>query len=209
MTIYIYSYTCISQNTTINSMNPNWWLNVLSLQLSFGFGNHLQKKRDNGRKDEGCCCRWHDPPTPLPRSHIAMEHPSFVDVIMSYWTRGNSFAVFVCFRVLYKKCDHWTVANSCKVHKLVVLNFSTHLRIVIQIGNHLIWTRGKDDKHLKPQSKYSISGLSSWCLRACFFFQADLTVPNWAEKLKTPITTRRATVAPRENHSASKFTKTC
>ena len=145
----------------------------------------------------------------LPRSHIAMEHPSFVDVIMSYWKRGNSFAVFVCFRVLYKKCDHWTVANSCKLHKLVVLNFSTHLRIVIQIGNHPIWTRGKDDRHLKPQSKYSISGLSSWCHRACCFFQGDLTVPNWAEKLKTPITTRRATVAPRKNHSASKFAKTC
>ena len=67
----------------------------------------------------------------------------------------------------------------------------------------------KIDKHLKPQSKYSISGLSSWCHRACCFFQADLTVPNWAEKLKTPITTRRATVAPRKNHSASKFAKTC
>ena len=167
---------------------------MLSLQLSFGSGNHLQKKRDDGRKDEGCSCRWHDPRNTLPRSHIAMEHPSFVDVIMSYWKRGNSFAVFVCFRVLYK---------------LVVLNFSTHLRIVIQIGNHPIWTRGKDDKHLKPQSKYSISGLSSWCHRACCFFQADLTVPNWAEKLKTPITTRRATVAPRKNHSASKFAKTC
>jgi len=147
----------ISQNTTINSMKPNWWLNVLSLQFSFGSGNHLQKKRDDGRKDQGCSCRWHDPPTPFPRPHIAMEHPPFVDVIMYCWKRVNSLAVFVFFRVLYKKCDHWTVANSCKVHKLVVLNFSAHLRIVIQIGNHPIWTRGKDDKHLKPQSKYSIS----------------------------------------------------
>lgn len=107
--------------------------------------------------------------------------------------------------------EMWSL-DSCKLLQSTQaggFELFNHLRIVIQIGNHPIWTRGKDDKHLKPKSKYSISGLSSCGHRACCFFQADLTVPNWAEKLKTPITTRRATVAPRKNHSASKLAKTC